>query len=83
MLLLQSNLHAAKINQKVLKQQACKAREQMAELNTLQQPNNFKQLILGGRDKQVDQKVQEARSNKIREKQVALVCLEYQVIMRL
>ena len=54
----------------------------MAELNTLQQPNKFKQLILGGRDKQVDQKVQEARSNKIREKQEALVHLEYQVIMR-
>ena len=83
MLLLQSNLHAAKINQRVLKQQACRAGEQTAEPNMLQLLNNFKQEILGGRVKQVGQKVQEARSNKIREKQVALVYLEYQVIMRL
>ena len=83
MLLLQSNLRAAKINQRVLKQQACKAGERMAGLNTLQLLSNFKQVIPGGKDKQVGQKVQEARSNKIREKQVALVHLEYQVIMRL
>ena len=82
MLLLQSNLHAAKINQRVLKQQACKAGERMAEQNTLQLLSNFKLVIPDGRVKQVDQKVQEARSNKIREKQAALVYLEYQVIMR-
>ena len=82
MLLLQSNLPAAKINQRVLKQQAYKAGERMVEPNMLQLLSNSKQVILDGRVKQVDLKVQEARSNKIREKQVALVCLEYQVIMR-
>ena len=82
MLLLQSNLLAAKINQRVLKQQAYKAGGRMVGPNMLQLLNSFKLVIQGGRVKQVDQKVQEARSNKIREKQVALVHLEYQVIMR-
>ena len=55
----------------------------MAKLNMLQLLNNFKQVILGGKVRLVGLKVQEARSNKIREKQVASVHLEYQVIMRL
>ena len=55
----------------------------MAKPNMLQLLSNFKQATLGGKDKQVVLKVQEARSNKIREKQVASVYLEYQVIMKL
>ena len=55
----------------------------MAKPHTQQLLNNFKQVILGGRVKQVVLKVQGARSSKIKEKQVALVHLEYLVIMRL
>ena len=55
----------------------------MAKQNILQLLSNCKQVILGGRAKQVVLKVQEARNNRTREKRVALVYLEYQVIMRL
>ena len=79
---LQSNLHAVKINKRYLKQRMCKAGERMEKQNMLQLLSKCKQVILGGRAKQVVLKVQEARNNKTREKRVALVYLEYQVIMR-
>ena len=55
----------------------------MGEPNMLQLLSNFKQATLGGKVKRVGLKVQEARNNKTREKQVVSVYLEYLVIMRL